>query len=172
MAKVYRLAEGNGYAERLIIGGETPSIRSTWLFTTSINPISREDAARQIRETRAAGLAVDVIGETANPDGVPPISTSEPWVTPRGWQPSTDLLETPSGRWRIETVACETKRSADGWTTYRYTWAVTFLSEDGRRVEFTALDSRTRGEIIGTAKLVESWGKRRWGLISVSYPAA
>ncbi len=73
------------------------------------------------------------------------------WTATRH-QSAFETLETPSGRWLLEYGLLEYAKSADhGPLTYRSTYAVTFLSEDGRRVQFTTLGSLTRGEVISTA---------------------
>lgn len=164
MAKVYRLAQGNGYAERVFVTGQHPSSRCTWLWTTTITAISRREMAHRLREHRAAGLPLEVIGETPRADGLEhPTDTREPWIERPGF-PTQETLTLRSGTYKIEYLRCESKHGWQG-TTYRYTWAVTFVSEDGRRVQFTALDSRTRGEIIGSARLHEGWGAA-----TVTYP--
>lgn len=73
--------------------------------------------------------------------------------------PMTEEHRTPSGAWKIEYLRCERNYSYETfWTTYRYTYRVTFVSGDGRSVQFTALDGRTRAEIISGAEWHESMG--------------
>src|SRR5262245_38092265 len=104
MAKVYQLVEGNGYAPRTMIGGINPSTRGSWMGTTTIAPLTRQEMAKALREHRAAGLAVTVIGETPLAKGLRyQTDTREPWTQLRGY-PTEETLHLNSGSYRIEYV--------------------------------------------------------------------
>lgn len=92
-----------------------------------------------------------------------PVRTLTPgWNLCRGFG-GTETVKTPSGEWLIEYIHGEWKHSEVHGFTYRYSYAVTFVSDGGRRIEYTMLGSRTRGEIISTALWAESTG---WGTVT------